>query len=98
MSEAMLESIFNLKIERAMTHRRISGNISLFDETLVSEMKKYYDAMSLWEGDYRSGAETYGYENEESIQYTLLYISDRWRCAFRLKWLIDLVEREKNNV
>jgi len=25
----------------------------------------------------------------------LCYISDRWSCEFRLKWLIDLVERDE---
>ena len=43
------------------------------------------------EEDYRSGADTYGYENLESIQGSLSYISDRWRACFRVRWLIDLI-------
>ena len=43
------------------------------------------------EEDYRSGADTYGYENLESIQGSLWYISDRWKVCFRVRWLIDLI-------
>lgn len=41
--------------------------------------------------DNRSGKETYGYKN---IQNDMDYISDRWNCSFRLKWLIDGIEGE----
>lgn len=29
------------------------------------------------------------------IETTMSYISDRWSCAFRLKWLIDGIEEKK---
>ena len=44
--------------------------------------------------DYRSGEETYGYASLDAIQATLLYISDRWRIDFRVRWLIDLINPE----
>jgi hypothetical protein len=44
-----------------------------------------------YEDDWRSGEETYGYENQESIMGNLFHISDRWGCAFRLRWMIDLL-------
>lgn len=43
------------------------------------------------EQDYRSGHDTYGYSNIESITCTLFYISDRWGCGWRLRWLIELI-------
>ena len=56
---------------------------------LMQQMRDAYSIMSHEEEDYRSGQETYGYEDQESIQNNLVYISDRWRCAFRLRWLLD---------
>lgn len=46
-----------------------------------------------WAND-RSGEEIYGYENDESIYNNLCYISDRWFCQERLRWMIDLLERK----
>ena len=45
------------------------------------------------EDDWRTGDETYGYKSDEAILGDLLYISDRWRAAFRIKWMIDLIDR-----
>ena len=44
------------------------------------------------EDDWRSGAETYGYEG--SPLGDLQYIADRWGAAFRIRWMIDLVDNE----
>jgi len=51
----------------------------------------YENDLLALEGDYRSGKETYEYESLESIQGNLSYISDRWRVAFRVRWLIELI-------
>lgn len=40
--------------------------------------------------DSRSGEESYGYAN---IDGDLLYVSDRWFNQFRLRWIIDLINR-----
>lgn len=32
--------------------------------------------------------------DEESIKGDLSYISDRWQCSFRVRWLINLLEPE----
>lgn len=58
---------------------------------LMREMKRVWKKLAKEENDYRTGNETYGYRD---ITYTMLYISDRWRCAFRLKWLIDGIENK----
>jgi hypothetical protein len=44
------------------------------------------------EGDYRNGFETYGYNNVAEIYSNIEYISDRYNCAFRLNWLIGLID------
>ncbi len=45
--------------------------------------------------DNRVGSETYGYKDDESIKGDLSYISDRWNCAFRLRWLLDLIDLKR---
>ena len=59
------------------------------DKTLLREMKRVWPKWAFRDDDYREGHETYGYQD---IQHDLRYISDRWNCAFRLKWLIDGIE------
>lgn len=58
---------------------------------ILRDMKKLQKGYAKEESDYRSGDETYGY-SADSIENTMLYVSDRWRCASRLKWLIDGIE------
>jgi hypothetical protein len=41
--------------------------------------------------DDRPGAETYGYDSAQSILGNLQYISDRFNCQFRLRWVYDLL-------
>lgn len=48
----------------------------------------YENDLLLIDDDYRSGIDTYGYE---AIQENLSYIWDRWKCSFRVRWLIDLI-------
>lgn len=45
---------------------------------------------------YKSGYETYGYLNNEKILNDLDYISDRWRCDWRIRWIINLLDKEYN--
>ena len=46
------------------------------------------------EPDLRTGFETYGYRNLESIKGNLEYISDRWDCTFRIRWILDLIDHK----
>ena len=46
----------------------------------LNEVSEYKDS------DTRTGEETYGYDNNYG---NLHYISDRWNCSFRMRWLID---------
>lgn len=68
------------------------------NELLIAELpylKKRWKKLAKEENDYRSGEETYGYSDEESIRNNMEYISDRWMAAFRIKWLIDGLNSEK---
>lgn len=51
--------------------------------------KRYYLST---EKDYRTGYASYGYKSIADIRSTLSYICDRWKCAYRIKWLIDLCD------
>jgi len=68
-------------------------------EQLIPNLKKALPKLKYLEKknaehdtDTRSGMETYGYKSKDSILASLEYISDRWHCRFRLRWLIDLLE------
>lgn len=45
-------------------------------------------------GDVRLGNETYGYRDDESILGNLCYISDRWCAAFRIAWMLGIINEE----
>lgn len=71
-------------------------------KTLIEELrknKKYleicYKETLLSDKDYRTGDETYGYKLG-NIRGNLSYISDRFFCSFRIRWMLDLIERFKN--
>lgn len=75
----------------------------IFDEGInystIKLLSKQKDSLSLLlnhyskkEQDARTGEETYGYDN---IYGTLDYISDRWMCPYRIKWILDLIEKEE---
>ena len=62
----------------------------------LQKNKKYllylYKLQCTAEKDYRTGEESYGYSNQDYIEERMSYISDRWNCAFRIRWIIDLLE------
>lgn len=78
------------------THRAIDQWLKTGDNTLlVDEMpflEKMWSELSREENDTRPGVETYGYIDDDQIKDTMSYISDRWFCAFRIKWIIDGLE------
>lgn len=63
--------------------------------SLMREMERVWKKLSKQENDYRTGEETYGYSDVETIEYNMLYISYRYLCAFRLKWIIDGIKNKK---
>lgn len=88
---------FNYLMNKAIQQRLQTGDNSLFDAQLKRAMKKAWLKYAKEENDHRTLTDIsgYGFEDEESINSTLFYISDRWRCAFRLRWLIEGLERGK---
>jgi hypothetical protein len=63
----------------------------------IKKYEKYIGRLSgyqrSYEKDYRTGEKTYGYESTESINENLMYISDRFVCAFRLTWLKEIPDK-----
>lgn len=62
--------------------------LSKYVNDLIYIYEKYYLIDS---GYATSGEDLYGYDSEESILADLRYIADRWMCAERIRWMIDLV-------
>jgi len=67
-------------------------------KNIQPELEQQYKAALRSYYDPRGGNETYGYQHTESIIGTLGYISDRWNCAFRIKWLLDLLEQDLERI
>lgn len=88
---------FRYLMNKAIAHRVQTGDNSLFDAQLQRAMKKNWTKYALRENDYRPLSELNGYDfdSKENIENTLHYISDRWRCAFRLRWIIEGLEQNK---
>jgi len=63
------------------------GNSLLIKE--IPALEKMWEDRSIEEDDPRTGDETYGYVDPKG---TMEYISDRWRCAFRIRWVLDGLE------
>ena len=85
---------FRYEMNKAFDHWFENKSVDKF-RPLLREMNRVWKKWAKEENDYRPGIETYGYENAESIRLSMFYISDRWRVAFRLKWLIDGIESDK---
>ena len=81
------EKLYRLT-RKAFSNWLKNGDNRLF-VSLLPSIEKQWLKHAKYENDYRNGNETYGYADKESIQLRRCYISDRFQCAFRLKWLID---------
>jgi hypothetical protein len=57
-------------------------------------LTKLYISYLKKDKDYRSGEETYGYSSYEHIKTNLHYISDRWSCSFRIRYMLDLLDKD----
>lgn len=60
------------------------------------DCKKYFIVMYklalAYEKDFRTGYETYGYGDDENIMDNICYINSKWNCAFRIRWILDLID------
>lgn len=73
-------------IQLEITRWLVTGQSGGF-RSLLPQMEKRWKIFAKRDNDYRDGYETYGYGDNNRNQ--MEYISDRWKCAFRLKWIID---------
>lgn len=85
---------FRYEMDKAFDHWFLEDSAEKFIP-LLREMNRVWVKWSKEENDCRGGDETYGYRNAASVINNMFYISDRWRCAFRLKWLIDGLESKR---
>jgi len=84
------------KINNTLGRSSLTSEDSLPDiqkklKKIELELKKMYQLMLRDDIDTRTGKETYQYQNIESIRSNLRYISDRWKCSFRIRWILDLI-------
>ena len=84
----MRPETLQLKLNKAIDHWLETKDNS-YIKLLIKPMERRWKIWAKDEQDFRSGSETYGYGDSESVENNMRYISDRWRCAFRLKWIID---------
>ena len=82
--------IIKTALENYMTKRHL-----MYSRDMLQACIKLYKKCMKVEHDYRTGEETYGYETRELIEQNIHYISDRFYCQFRLKWLIDGINMRK---
>jgi hypothetical protein len=98
--DKLLDSFSN--IEGLAIDNENPNSYSIYLNNAIAKLKpflpfmiRYYEYKILpRERDYRSGFETYDYVSEYSILSNLEYISDRWQAAFRLRWLINLIDKD----
>ena len=90
--------IDNVLWNRFLVQKRLKNLTLKQIQTELSKIKpaleQLYDKALYVDNDYRTGEETYGYNSIEDIKERLDYISDRWHCSFRLRWLLDLLEKD----
>ncbi len=55
-------------------------------------LMEFHGICALDEDDNRSGEETYGFDGWKN---QLDYISYKWGCQFRIRWILDLLNKEK---
>lgn len=81
---------YYLKGNRSALYKALPAIKKMYKKCKIEEKRlcSEYDI----EPDIRSGNEIYGYFNQVSIDNNLMYISDRWNCVFRLRWLLDGVQ------
>ena len=84
--------LWNRFIIKYKLHRKPMSEIIKELKEIKPELTKLYRIAMKEYPDGRLGEETYGYESDELIIDNLIYLSDRWNSAHRLKWILDLIE------
>jgi len=82
-----LENFYDID---GMTLKKAKTIIQSIEDDLITLYPRAHDASD----DSRLGNETYGYKSDDDILHSLLYISDRWGAAFRIAWMLGLVNED----
>jgi len=85
----MRKDEFNEQVNEAIHCYIDSQSTELFTNDLIDKMNLVWLERAEDENDWRSGEDTYGYGDSHSLLSNMIYISDRWRCAFRMRWILD---------
>jgi len=83
---------FTYVVTLAIEHKMKTGSNEKFTKPLLKRMRRQWTKWAMTDDDFRPGILTYAYPSAEDVRMSLFYISDRWQCAFRLKWIIDGIE------
>ena len=84
----MLPPTFKRKMNHAIQDYLRTCATSKF-KPLMTTMNRVVSQYSKEEKEYRTGEYVYGYKDDESIMNNMMHVSDRWRCAARLRWIRD---------
>ena len=87
----LFDRYMDKEISTKLTTKELINELKKIKPELI-RMRDKYKLDSGIDSDDRSGEETYGYLNLEKIEADLVYISDRWKCQFRVQWLLGLIE------
>ena len=71
-------------------HRGVIENYIYFLRKATKRIYKEWGSEHKYEPDNRTGEKTYGYKSIEEIEGNLDYISDRFACEFRLRWMLGI--------
>ena len=87
--DSVMQQFYNYADTMAMGLEGATALVKSIEPDLLAVI----DAQRELEQDYRTGNETfgYGYTDKTKILANLIYISDRWRAAVRMTWLLGLV-------
>jgi len=61
---------------------------------IEDDLQIWHDKCALEDEDSRTGEETYGYKSKSQILDQFEYLSDRVGARFRLRWVLDLLQRK----
>ena len=65
---------------------------------LIEPLEIVYREILIEDNDTRSGEEIYGVKDNDRWNIDLSYISDRWYCAIRTRWMLDLAKHFKEEL
>ncbi len=88
--------LWNILVDKQEIQNKTVPEIVVLLKTIQPELEKMYKVYNnRTYPDSRSGSEKNKYINDKNVKANLTYISDRWKCAFRIKWVLDLINNKE---